>query len=104
MNVTQRAPWLALTRVQLPKPFDGNMGLCHFCKYANWIGSCQEPDLDCKHPLEAIAEGDWGDHPFNVWTGSDCWGFRPKKSIEVSADIVGLFLQGKGPYFEEVTT
>lgn len=84
MNATQRAPWRGLTKVNLPKPFNGHMGLCHFCRYAD---------------LEKINGGDCNDNPTDAWTGSDCWGFRPKYTIEESADIVGVYLNGGHPDF-----
>ena len=99
MNKTQREPWRALTRVMLPKPFDGYMGLCHFCKYAKWTGECLEAELECMQPLWKISEGE---HPIDVWNGSDCWGFRPKYDLDASADVVGVYLQGQHPDYESI--
>jgi hypothetical protein len=59
----------------------GGMGLCNFCKFASWSGSCCDSELECEHPLLAVS-GKENDND-NVWGGGgDCWGFRPNKSLE----------------------
>ena len=74
------------------------LGLCNACRFAEWSGPCDMPDLDCKHPLGKSAWGPlWSGgrrSPGDVWSGDDCWGFRPKYDIETVADIAGVYLQG----------
>lgn len=105
MNKQQREPFLLLTTIDLPEPFSGRMGLCHFCRYAQWYGgssSCSgesDAELECLHPIWAISDGD---HPFDVWAGADCWGFRPLHERGVCVDIVGIYLQGKWPDIDTI--
>jgi hypothetical protein len=91
MKAEQRERWLALTRIDLPKPFNGNISLCHMCRYAEWDGyDCRCADLDCSCGLDVIV-----DNCENVWADScDCWAFRPYYVYEDCVDAVGLFLQG----------
>lgn len=91
MNKEKREPYRALTTVMLPE--FSTASLCAFCRYAEWIGSCEEADLDCKHPLGWLER--W--EPFDVWEGhgSDCWAFRPEVDIDEAADMVGIWLNGQ---------
>lgn len=97
MKKAEREPYLLLTRIELPSPFNGNMGLCHFCGYAEWSGSCDESDLECHHPLWQVPEQADG-----AWDGTDCWGFRPCYSREDCVDMVGIHLQGLVPDLDSV--
>lgn len=75
-------------------------GLCNICKFAEWEGYCSsEANLNCTHPLEAISQGDYGDHPYNAWSGSDCWGFRPNSTLQEVATFAGIVLEGKLPHW-----
>jgi len=67
-------------------------GLCNICKYALFIGNCQECELECHCGVEKV-EFDAED----VWQGSDCWMFSPRWSLADIADRVGIYLQGKIP-------
>ena len=99
MKRVEREAYLLLTRISLPKPFDGYIGLCNLCWYADFSGDspCEESSLDCKHPIEKIAE-----NAYDVWGGDDCWAFRPKWPREDCVDLVGIFLQGKWPDLQEL--
>ena len=66
-----------------------NFTLCSFCKYE--AGGCGVSE--CKHPLAYRFEDSWG--YYGMEPGDDCWGFRPKFSVEDCADIVGIALQNK---------
>ena len=69
---------------------EADLGLCHFCKYADWIGGspCSgDCDMECCHKIDKIAENSW-----NVWQGDDCWAFRSSMPTDEMADIVGVLL------------
>lgn len=69
---------------------EADLGLCHFCKYAEWSGGspCSgDCDLECCHKIDKIADNSW-----NVWQGDDCWAFRPSMANDVITDIVGILL------------
>ena len=93
----KREVYYVLSQVALPTEDpsrfpDCEASLCYFCKFARWSGSCEDPELECEHPL--LRPWDcW--EPDEVWQGSDCWGFRPDVSIELAAEWVGQRLQGK---------
>ena len=94
MKRQQRIPYLSLGYADLP---DGGMAiLCCFCRYVEWSGSCEEADCEYNHALLQVAEDEYQ----NAIQGGDCWGFRPRFKIEVAADIVGIWLQGKGVDWE----
>jgi len=99
MKEFQRKPYFILSSLQhnLPKKTQFSTSLCAWCRYADWIGSCMEAELDCLHPLERVKEDS-----YSVWEGSDCWGFRPRYKQEICVDIVGLYLQGKYVDWESV--
>ena len=90
MNKEQRIPYRVLTKIALPLPDWSNVSLCLFCKYASWIGSCKEAELECEHPIDII-----GENSHDTWAGGDCWGFKPKYTREDCVDIVGILLQGQ---------
>jgi hypothetical protein len=97
LNKVQREPYLFLANF----PEDG-YGLCCFCKYAEWSGySPCDSSLDCKHPLNVI-NGllDDGDHSNAVWgDGADCWGFRPKYSLEYIGKFASIRAEGNVPHW-----
>ena len=101
MKRKQRAPYLALASVTVPWPepyWDKGMeqsgirysyapsSLCFFCRYARWVGSCSDPELDCEHKLDVISE--------KAWDVNDCWGFRPSHTVDDVAEWVSQRLQG----------
>jgi len=102
MKVAERLPWVALTTVEGPttewREWSGGICLCSVCRYAKWSGgSCEDSIVDCLHPLlesEEVMREDASEGK-----GKDCWAFRPGKgwSIELAADVVGLYLQGLEP-------
>lgn len=98
MKKAQREIYLILARESLPEPFDGELGLCNLCQWAEWTGSCcgDDGDLICHHPLWEISE-----YSDDVWQGGDCWAFRPEYNLEDTADMVGMFLQGYYPDMSE---
>jgi hypothetical protein len=81
MKREQRDVYLNLTR-----ELDGGC-LCSFCKYALWSGGCDDAEVECNHSIESV----WEDKEF-PYPGMDCWGFRPKYSLPVIADIVGIII------------
>ena len=87
MNKEQRAPYLFLANFP-----DEGWGLCNWCKYAEWDGwDCCDSELDCRHPLDAVNGSGCGpeEHPGEVWgEGADCWGFRPKGSLQELGVVV----------------
>ena len=92
MNKQQRAPYLFLANF----PREG-WGLCNWCRFAEWSGDCCAAELECQHPLEVINGKDWRteEHPNNVWgDGADCWGFRPKCSLQEMGVVVGIRASG----------
>ena len=67
--------------------------ICDFCKYAVSITGaspcdCGEPY--CDHPLKDRIS-DYGSHG-GFEPLDDCWGFRPRYSVDLCADIVGIVL------------
>ena len=106
MNAQEREAYLCLTRITLPPPRfankdtdepwgQWNVGLCHFCRYAEWEGSaCSDSELNCRQGLERIAE-----NADDVWCGGDCWAFRAAWLQEDCVDAVGLMLNGWYPDF-----
>lgn len=88
----ERAVYFALTKIALPQ--DVCFGLCNFCKFANFSGSCREADLECEHPLEILHESF---NSWEVWGGNDCWGFRPRYVLSDCVDAIGMYLQGIHP-------
>ena len=76
----------------LIKESDG-WGLCNFCRYAEWCGSCCDADLDCIHPLSDKSPDCW-----DVWQGDDCWRFRPRCSFQEIGVMVGIRLEGNNPH------
>ena len=93
MKKAQRDIYLQLANIELPEPFDGVLGLCNFCQYAEWLGYyCEDAELDCHHPLEVIR-----DYSDGIWEGDDCWGFRPEYSLEDITYMIGIYLRGKYP-------
>jgi hypothetical protein len=74
-------------------------GLCNICKYADWSGySCCEAELDCQHPLEVISDDD---HAFDTWSGGDCWGFRPTKSLQQIGVAVSIMVDGNNAHWSK---
>ena len=94
MNRELRESWRTIANI-------GGLGLCNFCKFASFSGnSCCDSELECEHPLEAICDSEGGEHPYNVWSGSDCWGFRPRKDTDLqkAAEIASIFHDGNFPH------
>ncbi len=74
-------------------------GLCSFCKFASWEGgSCCEAELECEHPLDIINGEQDEEHPWNVWAGDDCWGYRPNKSLQEIGIIVSITMTGNNAH------
>ena len=103
MNRAGRLPYLALTNIAIPILPPGEEAytcLCSWCRYAEGLGDCYEPEFACRHPLWVIEEvaGNVSEHCDGDGQGADCWGFSPLKGIdpETAADMVGIWLQGKG--------
>ncbi len=96
MKVGQRNPWLILTQIEGACAI-----MCSFCRYAAWLGGCQEQECECEHPL---ADKSWNfeNEIENAMEGLDCWGFRPAYSREDAADVVGIWLNGQQPDWETV--
>ena len=87
-----REAYRCLTTLPLPIFEGATLCLCTFCGHASWSGSCNEAELECEHPLDAVSESD-----MDVWEGfgRDCWGFRPQWSREDCVDITGIFSPGQ---------
>lgn len=75
---TNREAYIALSE-------EVNFLICSFCKYGEF--NCGSGN-SCNHSL-ANRTG----FPEDLEPGSDCWGFRPSLSVELTADIVGIMLQ-----------
>ena len=94
MKKEQRAVWLKLSN--MPNKYVS--GLCNWCKFAEFEGgSCEDAELDCTHPLDVIAESA-GD----VFSGCDCWAFRPLFEFDSFVDAIGLCLQGFYPDYNSL--
>ena len=96
MNKELRIVWLELANLS-----GAGFGLCNFCKFAWWEGnSCCDSQLYCDHPLPVInGEDDNCDHMNDVWgDGADCWGFRPRYSLQEAGIIVSIRSNGDWPY------
>jgi hypothetical protein len=93
----KRLVYYELSLVPLPSRdtnfFDSWLSLCHFCRYAIWLGCCEAAELECTHPLQKMYGGPWD--PEDVWQGDDCWGFRPRVSVDILAEWIGQRLQGQ---------
>ena len=87
MNKAQRDIYREL--IALPP---GGYGLCNVCRFAEWKGDCECADLTCHCGIEKVEE-----QAEDIWQGGDCWAFRPAWSLEDTADLVGIFLQGAVP-------
>lgn len=98
MKKTERYSYLLLADLQndIPDEIHLTTSLCAWCKYADWSGTpCSDNcELNCLHPLNSdnFLWDFW-----NVWQGSDCWGFRPLYPQDACVDAVGIMLQGKYP-------
>ena len=68
-------------------------GLCAFCKYSQADGysgcDCGEPY--CTHPL-LDKSLDFKEQEKKAARLGDCWGFRPRHSVDFCVDIVGITL------------
>lgn len=98
MNSEQRLVLQKL--VNLPNKYVS--GLCCWCRYALWSGSCDDAELECEHPLPVISDCDC--HSWDVWQGGDCWGFRPRYKYNDIVDAMGLVIQGEYPDMGKCTT
>ncbi len=77
----------------------GDLGLCNFCKFASFSGnSCCDSELECEHPLPIINGDEDGEQPYNVWSGSDCWGFRPDRSLQECAILASIYHDNNVPH------
>ena len=96
MKREQREPYLYLANFP-----DEGYGLCTFCKYAEWDGySDCDGSLECKHPLISINEDE--DRLNAVWgEGADCWGFRPKYSLQHIGTFASIRAEGNIPHRSE---
>ena len=90
MKLAERDIYFKLIR--LPDNEEGGYGLCNICRYALWSGCCDDADLECHCGIEKVEE-----NSCDVWSGSDCWAFRPRWTLEDITDMVGIMLQGKHP-------
>jgi hypothetical protein len=96
MNKEQRAPYLFLANF----PIEG-WGLCNWCKFAEWYGGSEcgaDSEIECKHPLDAINGKNLGpeEHAEEVWgEGADCWGFRPKATLQEMGVVAGIRSSGR---------
>ena len=90
-----REPYLVLAGI-VP-----GIGLCVYCRYAEWEGSFCEAELMCAYPLPVINGGeDDGEHCRNVWGGGDdCWGFPPRHDLQTCGIIVSIYAEGLMPHF-----
>lgn len=85
MNKEQRTPYRAICW-QVAREADAalkegwSFSLCHICRYVEWTGSSDIDGPRCRHPVKRLSE-DW-DHTDDVWSGDDCWGFRPDGTLE----------------------
>ena len=68
----------------------GASSLCYFCRYARWDGSCEDTELTCEHPLAIVSE-----QSDNVWSGDDCWGFRPMLPLDAIVEFASQRMQGE---------
>jgi hypothetical protein len=73
----------------------GNLGLCNFCKYASFSGNCCDAELECEHSLPVINNED---HPDNVWSGGDCWGFRTNLDLQTCGIQASICHDGNIPF------
>lgn len=89
MKKNKRQVWLELSRIEV-LVWPTWLSLCHFCKYAEWIGECDIAALVCNHRLDIVAE-----NSNDVWGGDDCWGFVPYTSLDITAEFISHKLQGK---------
>jgi len=100
MKKEKRAPYLLLANFP-----DEGYGLCCFCKYAEWEGWSQcEASLECKHPLDVISGflSYDSDHADAVWgQGADCWGFRPKYSLQYIGMFASIRADGNIPHYSQ---
>lgn len=91
MKREQREPYRYLGDIS-------NLGLCNFCKFAEFNGSWCCADLECHHPLPVLNEDE--DIYDNVWAGGgDCWGFRPRCTLQECGAIASISMQGATPHW-----
>jgi hypothetical protein len=81
VNKEQRKPYFRVVHeaekaADSAHPEGWAFSLCHGCVYAFWT----EDGPVCEHPIIDMAT-DAGDHAGEVWSGTDCWGFRPKGGL-----------------------
>ena len=96
MKREQRKPYLYLANFP-----DEGYGLCNFCKFAEWDGySDCDCSLECHHPLDSLSGYfDDGDHANAVWgEGADCWGFRPKYTLQHMGVHASIRASGNIPH------
>ena len=94
MKKAQRAPYLALANIALPR--GGYSLLCSFCRYYGFTGGCGDLEIECRHPLELVAEqcaNNVFEHCTGEGEGADCWGFRPDVKVEDAIEMVSLWLR-----------
>lgn len=86
----QRLIFLEL--ITMPTKAHFASGLCNICKHSQFWGNCEDAEMECHCGIEKVEES-----AYDVWTGDDCWAFRPKYEVDLVADMVGLALQGIYP-------
>jgi hypothetical protein len=97
MNKEKRQPYRDLINI-IPVGY----GLCNFCKFAEWDGGdCCSMDLTCTHPLPIINGYINEEHPYDVWQGADCWGFRPNITLQQLGIIVSITLDKKNAHWSK---
>ncbi len=88
MKGEMRRAYQAVARV-------GNLGLCNFCKYAEFDGSYCDSTLYCNHTLPKISE-----NATEVWfDGNDCWAFRACYDLQTAGIIASISAEGLIPHF-----
>jgi hypothetical protein len=77
--------------------------MCSFCKFGSYEGNACDGtgEYMCDHPLESVSD-EYGACE-KAWEMEDCWGFRPRYSVTLCADIVGVILENEfgGTTWEE---
>jgi hypothetical protein len=90
MKREQREKFYELAKVGTPLGFTG---LCNFCHYARFEGTCKDSELYCECFNEKVRDNSW-----DIWAGDqDCWAFRPSWPWEQTVMILQAYLLGYVP-------